>query len=76
MGSQDVACGEAFGVCGAAKAVGGSGEIVTGVPELNIGIKEEPIRTGFREWHANAACVPNLSRADHSLKLNVGVGPR
>lgn len=40
-GSQDVACGEVFGlwVCGAANAVGGLDEIVAGVPELNIGIE-------------------------------------
>ena len=72
---KDVARGKdlGLGVCGAANAVGGSSKIVASVPELNIGVEQQPIGAGFSERHADAACVHHSSRADHPVKLNVGM---
>lgn len=41
--------------------------------ELNIGVEQQPIGAGFSEWHADAACVHDSSRADHPVKLHVGM---
>jgi hypothetical protein len=74
-GMQDVARGKVLGlwVCGAANAVAGSGKIVAGVPELYIGVEQRPIGAGFSDRHANAACIHDSSRADHPIKLHVGM---
>jgi hypothetical protein len=74
-GMQDIARGKVLGlwVCSAANALGGSGKIVASVPELNIGVEQQPIGAGFSEWHADAACVHDSSRADHPVKLHVGM---
>src|SRR5580704_14140880 len=74
-GMQDVARGKVLGlwVCGAANTVGGPGKIVASVPELNIWVEQQPIGLGFSERHADAACVHDSSRADHSIKLHVGM---
>src|SRR5437764_661354 len=74
-GMQDVARGKVLGlgVCGATNAVGGSGKVVASVSELNIGVEQQPIGAGFSERHADAACVHDSSRADHPVKLNMGM---
>ena len=71
---QDVARGKVFGlwICGAANAVGG-GKVVGSVPELNIGPQQQPIGARFSERHADAAGVHDSSRADHPVKLHVGM---
>jgi hypothetical protein len=46
---------------------------VASVPELDIGVEQQPIGAGFSEWHADAACVHDSSRADHPVKLHVGM---
>ena len=72
---QDIARGKVFRlwVCSPANAVGGSGKIVASVAEVNIGVEQQPIGAGFSEWHADAACVHDSSRADHPVKLHVGM---
>ena len=75
LGMQDIARGKFLGlwVCSAANVIGGSVKIVASVPELNIGVEQQPIGAGFSERHADAACVHDSSRADHSVKLHVGM---
>jgi hypothetical protein len=74
-GMQDAARGKVLGlwVCSAANAVGGSGKIVASAPEVNIGAEQQPIGTRFSERHADAARVHDSRRADHPIKLHVGM---
>ena len=40
---------------------------------MKVGLKKQPIGTGFSERYADAACVHNSSRADHPIKLHMGM---
>ena len=53
--------------------IGGSGKIVASVSEVNIGAEQQPIGTRFSERHADAARVHDSRRADHPIKLHVGM---